>query len=210
MRRALAIAVDDLAARDAVFSGLVARHGPCRLRGVRPPAERFESLTRAICAQQVAGAAARAIHGRFLDVFGGEPTPEGVLARRPTTLRSIGLSGAKEASIRDLARKVADGEVRLDRLARYDDERVITELTTVRGIGRWTAEMFLMFQLGRLDVWPTGDYGVRKGFGAAWGLPVTPGPDELEPRGDAFRPYRSVVAWYCWRAAGDPVAADGS
>ncbi len=202
------MAVDELVRRDTVVADLVDRHGACGLRGVRPPAERFESLTRAISAQQVAGAAARAIHGRFLDLFDGEPTPEAVLARRPATLRRVGLSGAKEASIRDLARKVADGDVRLDRLARHDDERVVEELTRVRGIGRWTAEMFLMFQLGRLDVWPTGDYGVRKGFGAAWRLGGTPEPGELEPRGDDFRPYRSVVAWYCWRAAGDSVAAD--
>ncbi len=191
-----------------MVAGLVKRHGPCGLRGIRPPGERFESLTRAICAQQVAGAAARAIHGRFLALFDGAPTPEAVLARRPATLRRVGLSNAKEASIRDLARKVEGGEVRLDRMARLDDGRVVEELTRVRGIGRWTAEMFLMFQLGRLDVWPTGDYGVRKGFGAAWGLDAVPEPDDLESWGAVFRPYRSVVAWYCWRAAGDSVAAD--
>ncbi len=105
----------------------------------------------------------------------------------------------------DLAAKVLDGTVVLDPrgLAREGDAEVIERLTTVRGIGRWTAEMFLLFQLGRLDVWPTGDLGVRRGYGVAWAVPM-PSAKELEPFGDAFRPYRSAVAWYCWRAAEQP------
>jgi DNA-3-methyladenine glycosylase II len=118
------------------------------------------------------------------------------------TMRAAGLSGAKVASLRDLAAKVLDGTVVLDPagLRKESDAEVVARLTTVRGIGKWTSEMFLMFQLRRLDVWPTGDLGVRKGFGLAWGIP-TPAAKELEPLGDPFRPYRSVVAWYCWRAA---------
>ena len=118
------------------------------------------------------------------------------------TLRTVGLSGNKTASLRDLAAKVLDGTVVLDppRLRAESDAEVIARLTAVRGIGTWTAQMFLMFQLRRLDVWPTGDLGVRKGFGLAWQIP-TPTAKQLEPLGDPYRPYRSVVAWYCWRAA---------
>ena len=118
------------------------------------------------------------------------------------TLRTVGLSGNKTASLQDLAAKVLDGTVVLDphRLRAESDAEVIARLTAVRGIGTWTAQMFLMFQLRRLDVWPTGDLGVRKGFGLAWQIP-TPTAKQLEPLGDPYRPYRSVVAWYCWRAA---------
>jgi DNA-3-methyladenine glycosylase II len=117
-------------------------------------------------------------------------------------MRTAGLSANKTASLRDLAAKVLDGTVVLDPrgLSRESDEEIITRLSTVRGIGRWSAEMFLMFQLRRLDVWPTGDLGVRRGFGLAWGIPM-PTPKQLEPLGEPFRPYRSVVAWYCWRAS---------
>jgi DNA-3-methyladenine glycosylase II len=117
-------------------------------------------------------------------------------------LRWVGLSAAKAASIRDLAVKVTDGTVVLDPagLRTESDAEVVARLSTVRGIGKWTAEMFLMFQLRRLDVWPTGDLAVRKGFGLAWGIP-TPTAKELDPMGDPYRPYRSVLAWYCWRAA---------
>ena len=117
-------------------------------------------------------------------------------------MRSVGLSGNKMASLRDLAAKVLDGTVVLDPrgLSRESDEEVVTRLSTVRGIGPWSAEMFLMFQLRRLDVWPTGDLGVRRGFGLAWGIPM-PTARQLGPLGDPFQPYRSVVAWYCWRAS---------
>jgi DNA-3-methyladenine glycosylase II len=137
--------------------------------------------------------------------LGGEVTPEAMVAIAPEDLRAAGMSGNKAASVSDLAAKVLDGTVVLEPrgLAREPDEEIIERLTTVRGIGRWTAEMFLMFQLRRLDVWPTGDLGVRKGFGVAWGIPM-PSAKELEPLGDPFRPYRSAVAWYCWRAAEQP------
>jgi DNA-3-methyladenine glycosylase II len=189
-----------LAERDPVLRRLVAEAGPPR---VRPPAEsHFEALVRAIVYQQLAGAAASAIHGRLIAALGGEVTPERVLALPGESLRSAGLSGGKTASLQDLSAKVLDGTVVLDPagLRAESDEEVVARLSTVRGIGKWTAEMFLMFQLRRLDVWPTGDLGVRKGFGLAWGIP-TPTAKQLDPLGDPFRPYRSVVAWYCWRAA---------
>ena len=179
---------------------LLAEAGPPRLRrsGMSP----FEALVQAIVYQQLAGAAARAIHGRLIAALPGGVEPEALLALTDETLRAVGLSGAKVRSLRDLATKVLEGTVVIAprRLARLSDEQIIERLVTVRGIGRWSAQMFLMFQLRRLDVWPTGDLGVRRGFGLAWSVP-TPTARELEPLGDPFRPYRSVVAWYCWRAA---------
>jgi DNA-3-methyladenine glycosylase II len=189
-----------LAERDPVLHRLVAEVGLAR---VRPPAEtHFGALARAIVYQQLAGAAAAAIHGRLIAALDGEVTPERLLSLPDGTLRTVGLSGNKTASLRDLAAKVLDGTVVLDphRLRAESDPEVIARLTAVRGIGTWTAQMFLMFQLRRLDVWPTGDLGVRKGFGLAWQIP-TPTAKQLEPLGDPYRPYRSVVAWYCWRAA---------
>jgi DNA-3-methyladenine glycosylase II len=161
----------------------------------------FEALVRSIVFQQLAGPAASTIHGRFVALLDGEVEPATVLVQSDEALRSVGLSGNKAASIRDLATKVADGTVILDprALTRETDEEIIARLSTVRGIGRWTAEMFLLFQLRRLDVWPTGDLGVRRGYGLAHGIPM-PTPKELEQYGDAYRPYRSVAAWYCWRA----------
>jgi DNA-3-methyladenine glycosylase II len=189
-----------LAERDPVLRRLISEAGP---PGVSPPSEsHLAALVRAIVYQQLAGAAAAAIHGRLIAALDGEITPERILALSDETLRSVGLSRAKVASLRDLAAKVADGTVVLDPDLVWDesDAEVVTRLSTVRGIGRWTSEMFLIFQLQRLDVWPTGDLGVRKGYGLAWGIP-TPTAKQLEPLGEPYRPYRSVVAWYCWRAS---------
>jgi DNA-3-methyladenine glycosylase II len=189
-----------LAERDPVLHRLVAEAGPPK---VRPPSEsHFEALVRAVLYQQLAGPAAAAIHGRLIAALGDEVTPERLLSLPAGALRSVGLSANKAASLQDLAAKVLDGTVVLDPpgLRNESDADVVARLTAVRGIGKWTAEMFLMFQLRRLDVWPTGDLGVRKGFGLAWEIP-TPTAKQLEPLGDPYRPYRSVVAWYCWRAA---------
>ena len=151
--------------------------------------------------QQLAGAAAQAIHGRLVRALSDEITPERLLATPTEDLRAAGLSGNKVLSLQDLATKVLDGTVVLEPrgLARERDDEVVARLTTVRGIGKWSAEIFLMFQLRRLDVWPTGDLGVRKGFGLAWGIPM-PTPKALDALGDPYHPYRSIVAWYCWRA----------
>ena len=195
-----AVAARILADRDPVIARLVADAGPPRFR---PPHDsHFAALARAIVYQQLAGPAAAAIHGRLTAALDGAVEPEGLLARSPEALRAVGLSANKVASLRDLATKVLDGTVILTprRLARVSDEEVIARLSTVRGIGTWTAEMFLIFQLRRMDVWPTGDLGVRRGYGLAWKVPM-PSARELEPLGEPFRPYRSVVAWYCWRAA---------
>ena len=133
--------------------------------------------------------------------MGDANDPAALLALSDEVLRGVGLSRNKTLSLRDLATKVLDGTVDLDRrhLGRASDAEIVEHLSMVRGIGEWTAQMFLMFQLRRLDVWPTGDLGVRRGYGLAWRIPA-PTARELEPLGDAFRPYRSVAAWYCWRA----------
>jgi DNA-3-methyladenine glycosylase II len=193
-------AARQLADRIPQIAALAAAAGPIRLR---PPHDsHFAALVRAITYQQLAGAAAAAIHGRLVLALDGAVEPAAVVALSDDALRAAGLSANKAASLRDLAAKVLDGTVVLEprAIARESDEEVITRLTTVRGIGEWTAQMFLMFQLRRLDVWPTGDLGVRRGYGLAWQIPM-PTPKELERLGDELRPFRSVAAWYCWRAA---------
>ena len=189
-----------LADQDPIIARLLAETGPPRFG--RPTESHFATLVRAVVYQQLAGRAAAAIHGRLIAAMGGDVQPEPLLALSDEDLRAVGLSRAKVASLRDLAAKVLDGTVLLapPRLARESDEEIIARLSTVRGIGRWTAEMFLLFQLRRLDVWPVGDLGVRRGYGLAWQIP-TPTARELQPLGDPYRPYRSVLAWYCWRAA---------
>jgi DNA-3-methyladenine glycosylase II len=208
-RVSLAQAAGILAERDGVLARLIADAGPIRLG--RSKLSPFEALVQAIVYQQLAGAAARAIHGRLVSAMDGGVTPEALLALSDEALRAVGLSGAKVRSLRDLAAKVLDGTVVLSPrgLARQSDEEVAARLTTVRGIGPWSAEMFLIFQLRRLDVWPVGDLGVRRGYGLAWNV-ATPTARELEPLGERFRPYRTVVAWYCWRAAELYGGASGS
>jgi 3-methyladenine DNA glycosylase/8-oxoguanine DNA glycosylase len=180
---------------------MVRQHGVPELYRRRPRRPHFAELARMICYQQLAGRAAEVIHGRFEALFDGPPTPEAVLAVPFEKLRGAGLSNAKATSIRDLAVKVDAGLVELDRVARLGDDKVVRELVLVRGIGEWTAHMFLMFQLGRLDVWPTLDFGVRSGFARMYRLDEMPTPKQLAAEGDRFAPYRSLGAWYCWRAA---------
>jgi 3-methyladenine DNA glycosylase/8-oxoguanine DNA glycosylase len=186
-----------LARRDPVMAKLIERSAPFNLP--RRATRHFGALAESILYQQLAGAAAAAIHGRFLDLF-DDLSPQTLLALPARKLRAAGLSGAKVAAVRDLAAKVAAGTVPLHRIGRLSDEDIIESLSVVRGIGRWTAEMFLIFQLRRLDVWPVGDYGVRTGYALAYGLPALPTPKELHAAGERFRPYRTVAAWYCWRA----------
>lgn len=191
-------AAAEVARRDMVMARLMERTGPFRLP--KPTTDHFAALAESILYQQLAGAAAAAIHRRFVALFDGDLSPKAVLALRPKKLREVGLSGNKAASIRDLAAKVADGTVPFDHIDRLSDEKIITRLSVVRGIGRWTAEMFLIFQLRRLDVWPVNDYGVRKGYSLAYGLRELPTPKDLQAEGERFRPYRTVAAWYCWQA----------
>ena len=190
-----------LAALDPVMAVLVEHHGLMRIGPKPAVVARFQAIAKAIVYQQLAGKAAEAIWGRTLALVDGAPfAAPAVLALADEQLRGAGLSGAKVAALRDLAWQVDTGGVQLGRLGRLADDEVVAELTKVRGIGPWTAHMFLMFDLHRLDVWPTGDYGVRNGYRLAYARPEMPTPTELGAFGDRFRPYRSVAAWYCWRA----------
>jgi len=192
-------ATAELARRDSAFVPIIDRAGPIPLRS-KDPDGHFGALVRAIAYQQLAGKAAAAIHGRFRALIPGPLTPESVLALPEAAMRGAGLSAAKTASVRDLAAKAAGGELALASLPRLPDDEIVTRLSAVRGIGRWTAEMFLLFELRRLDVWPTGDLGVREGWRLAHGLDIQPTPKALELLGDPLRPVRSVAAWYCWQA----------
>ncbi len=190
----------EVARRSPEIARLMALHGPCRL-GQRPRiSERFASLARAIVHQQLAGAAAGAIWERVLAALDGDCSASRILDVGPEALRVAGLSAAKAAALLDLSERDLAGGLGLRGLGRLGDEEVMTRLVEVRGIGPWTAQMFLLFTLHRLDVWPTGDLGVRKGYALAFGLADLPSPPDLEAAGEAFRPYRSVAAWYCWRA----------
>jgi 3-methyladenine DNA glycosylase/8-oxoguanine DNA glycosylase len=199
-RTSLASAIEDVAARDPVLAHLVRQVGPI---GYRPRSSDgpFGALVRSIVFQQLAGRAAQAILGRVVEAVGGELSPQALAGVSDEALRAAGLSRNKVASLRDLSAKVLDGTVELTATSRLSDEEITAGLVTVRGIGRWTAEMYLMFELRRLDVWPVDDLGVRQGYGLAWGLDPAPTAKELAPLGDRFRPYRSVVARYCWEAA---------
>ncbi|HSG47557.1 MAG TPA: hypothetical protein VLA43_07095, partial [Longimicrobiales bacterium] len=182
--------------RDPHFGPLVKAVGPPVLR--KPRESVFASLAAAIVYQQLAGSAAMTIHGRFVAALGGRATPGTVQAADPERLRGAGLSRAKLAAILDLAEKATDGTLRLAGLSRLPDDEVMASLTRVRGIGPWTAEMFLMFHLHRPDVWPVGDLGVRAGWARIHGL-----QEPLDARGmggvaDHLRPWRSAAAWYCW------------
>jgi 3-methyladenine DNA glycosylase/8-oxoguanine DNA glycosylase len=195
-------AVAAVSGMDPVMAKLAVEHGLPKLKGRRTGDSRFEQLAEAIAYQQLAGKAAQAIWGRTRAIVDGPFTPEAVLEAGYDALRGAGCSHSKAVSTLDLADKVASGQVRLDRIGRLSDEDVVAELVQVKGIGPWTAEMFLIFTLRRLDVWPIGDYGVRVGYGRAYELPEPPTAKELLPLGDRFRPYRTVAAWYCWRVAG--------
>ena len=206
--RALADAAAACGRADPVLAALVQRHGTPPPRAHVPGPLRFAALARSIVYQQLAGNAAAAIHGRFAAALGGTVTPAAVLATPPEVLAACGLSRSKAAAITDLAERVSAGQVSLDRIGRLPDEAVVEHLVQVRGIGRWTAEMFLIGALGRLDVWPVGDYGVRAGYARGWGLTAIPAPAELVVHGERYRPYRSVVAWYCWRVMDERAVAD--
>jgi len=191
-------AAEELAARDKKLRAVMLKAGPPRHRGPNPDGP-FGALLRAIVFQQLAGKAASAIHGRVRALVDGELTPQAVLRLSEEQLRGAGLSNAKYLAVKDLAAKVDDGTVELDRVSRLSDEELIAELITVRGIGRWTAEMFLMFELRRLDVWPVDDLGVQAGYGLMHDID-RPTAKELAPLGDRYRPYRSVAAYYCYEA----------
>jgi DNA-3-methyladenine glycosylase II len=194
----LAIATAAIRDADPLLGEFIDRDGPYPPRPGQ--GDLLASLARAIVFQQLATRAASAIHGRFVAAVGGTVTAEAILAAEVPALRAAGLSNAKTIALLDLAAKVADGTVPLAELPALEDDEIVARLTSVRGIGRWTAEMFLLFELERPDVWPVDDLGVRHGWRLIHHDEALLKPRELQVEGDRFRPYRSVVALLCWHA----------
>jgi DNA-3-methyladenine glycosylase II len=192
-----------LRAADDVMAALVDEHGELDLEARRRgrPADAYGALLRSIVGQQLSTKAARSIYGRLVDQFGGHaPTPAELLAADPELIRSAGLSRPKVAYLRSLAEHVLSGELELDRLRDLSDERISEELTAVKGLGQWTADMFLIFHLGRPDVLPVGDLGIRRAVERLYGLERLPSAPELEALGERWRPYRSAASLYLWRS----------
>ncbi len=186
--------------RDPILAALIRRHGPCGLAAAQR-ADHFSALVRAIVGQQLSTKAAATIHRRLIALAGsGAANPESLVRLSDAQLRSVGLSRQKTAYLRDLCARVADGDVRLDALERMSDEEVIAELTKVKGVGRWTAEMFLMFRLHRPDVLPAGDLGIVNAVKNVYRLRKKPTSARIMKIGEAWRPYRSVASWYLWRS----------
>jgi DNA-3-methyladenine glycosylase II len=201
LRFSAAAAYRHLRAADPVLGELIDRHGPFR---PRPSGQPYASLVRAILYQQLAGAAAATIERRFYALYSDDhraPTPSELLATTDDAFRGAGVSRQKTGYLRDLAEHVVTGALDFSGLDAASDEDVIEHLTAVKGVGVWTAHMFLMFQLGRPDVLPVGDLGVRNGMRVAYGLEETPTPARATEIGAPWAPYRSVGAWYMWRAA---------
>ena len=196
-------ALSHVAGCDPALAALIRQVGPCRLQ-VERQREPYEALLRAIAHQQLHGRAAEAILARFIALHPGPgfPAPERVLATAPEALRGCGFSGSKIAAIRDIAAAAAGGAVPTRRAAaRLSDAALIERLTQLRGVGRWTVEMLLIFTLGRPDVLPVDDFGVREGWRLINDLAVQPRPAELARIGAPWAPFRSVASWYLWRAA---------
>ena len=183
------------------MKALIRRVGPCALE-IESGRTPFQSLVNAVAHQQLHGKAAQTILGRFRGLFGGRfPGPQALDKVTDDQLRGVGFSRAKTAAIRDIAEKTLAGVVPGSKaIAALPDEEIIARLTQVRGVGRWTVEMLLIFTLGRPDVWPVDDFGVRAGYKIAYGLDDMPKPKDLLALGERFRPHRSVAAWYFWRA----------
>lgn len=186
--------------RDPILAALIRRHGPCGLAAARR-ADHFSALVRAITFQQLSTKAASTIYNRMAALMpGGAPTPEGFAALTDEQLRAAGMSRQKIGYLRDLSEKVAKRTIDLDRLDALSDEDVVAALVTVKGIGRWSAEMFLIFRLLRPDVLPVGDLGIVTAIQKAYRLRKRPTPDRMRKIGEAWRPYRSVASWYLWRS----------
>jgi DNA-3-methyladenine glycosylase II len=195
-------AVEHLCRSDKMLARLIKKVGPCtmKIRSRRTP---FVALVSAVTYQQLNGTAAETILKRFVALYPGKrfPTPEDVLATPEELMRGAGLSRAKVAAIKDIAAKTVEGIVPSSReIVKMTNEEIIERLTSVRGVGPWTVEMLLMFTLGRIDVLPATDYGVRKGFAVTFGWKDLPTPKELLEYGERWRPHRSTAAWYLWRA----------
>lgn len=191
--------VREIADTDKRFALVIEKSELCDIGTSNPERSHFESLVSSVISQQLATAAAKTIKTRFL-LECGKVTPKNVAKMELAQLRGAGLSGAKSKTIQGLASAALEKEVDFKNLHEMTDEQVYRDLTKLWGIGPWTVDMFMMFQLGRLDIWPTGDLGVRRGWEQVHKLKTEITPGDLEKKGDKFRPHRSVVAWYCWRA----------
>lgn len=187
---------------DRVMARLIAEVGP--FQGWPPSANPFRALSRSIIFQQLSGAAAGTIFRRFIGIWGLEdeqfPDPAQVLAETDEVLRGVGLSRQKMASVRSIAEHFGSGELSLENFEAWTDEEIIAHLTQVRGVGRWTAEMFLMFHLGRPDVLPVNDVGINRAMMKLYGLEALPKPPEVLRIGGAWRPWATVACWYLWRS----------
>jgi DNA-3-methyladenine glycosylase II len=196
-----------LARRDPILRDLMRVHGPCRL-AERQHTDPFKALIRAIVGQQLSTKAATTIFSRFEALFPAFPSAAQLAAMPDERLRSVGLSSQKTSYLRDLCRRIEDGGLPIEALGRMDDEKVVETLTQVKGVGRWTAEMFLIFRLNRPDVLPVGDLGIVKAVQRVYKLRKAPTPDRLTRIGEAWRPYRSVACWYLWASLNNAPTKD--
>jgi DNA-3-methyladenine glycosylase II len=192
---------------DPVLAEVVARHGPHRFE-LRTGGSHFDAIARAIVSQQLSVKAASTIHGRFRALYDGAGgTPEVVAGISETRLRKAGLSWQKIGYIQDLARRVTSGELELDRIDEMSDDELVTRLTAVKGVGTWTAQMFLMFRLGRPDVLPVLDLGIQKAIQRAYRMRKRPTVRQVEKIARAWAPYRTIACWYLWRSLDQPAVA---
>jgi len=195
--------VQDLSARDRQIARVIDLHPLCTIGRNPNPVTHFESLIESVISQQLAVKAADTIYGRVKDLVNGKVVPKRINQLTESDMRAAGVSGAKFRTIQGIANADITKEIDINKLHEIEDDQLIfKKLTSLWGVGPWTVDMFMMHQLGRLDIWPTGDLGVRRGWERIYKLKEEIKPTELDKKGDKFRPYRSVVAWYCWRALG--------
>ena len=191
----------ELSARDARLAKVIEAHPLCTLGRNPKPVTHFEALVESVISQQLAVKAADTIYARVKALAKGRMVPGRIADISEADMRAAGVSGAKFKTIQGLADAALSKKINVNKLHEIDDDQLIfNQLTSLWGIGPWTVDMFMMFQLGRLDIWPTGDLGVRRGWEKIYSLKEEIEPKALEKKGDKFRPYRSIVAWYCWRA----------
>lgn len=193
--------VKELSARDARLAKVIERHPLCTIGRNPNPVSHFEALVESVISQQLAVKAADTIYGRVKTLVNGKVIPKRIAQVSEAEMRAAGVSGAKFKTIQGVANADLNKVININKLHEIEDDKLIFEkLTSLWGIGPWTVDMFMMHQLGRLDIWPTGDLGVRRGWEKIYRIKDEIKPNDLDKRGEKFRPYRSVVAWYCWRA----------
>ena len=193
--------VADLSSRDKRLAKVISEHQLCTIGRDPKPVTHFESLVESVISQQLAVKAADTIYGRVKKLAGGQVIPKQIARINESKMREAGVSAAKFKAIQGLTSAALEKQIKINKLHEIEsDEEIFKQLTSLWGIGPWTVDMFMIFQLGRLDIWPTGDLGVRRGWETIYNLSEKITPAELEKKGEKYRPYRSVVAWYCWRA----------